>query len=98
MFIAKVVGSIWATVKHRSLENMKLLLVRRMDGITGKLSGSIMMAVDPKIGAGIGDIVLILDEGNSARQILDDPKGPIRTIVAGIVDEITMGDKFIKYH
>jgi microcompartment protein CcmK/EutM len=98
MIIAKVVGSVWATVKHGSLNNLKLLLVRKMDGITGKLSGTVMMAVDPKSGAGVGDIVLIVDEGNSARQILDDPGGPIRTIVAGIVDEVTSGDQLVKYH
>lgn len=98
MLIARVVGSVWGTVKHGSLMNLKLLLVRKMDGITGKMSGSVMMAVDPKAGAGVGDVVLIVDEGNSARQILGDPKGPIRTIVAGIVDQVTRGDTLVKYH
>jgi len=31
---------------------------------------------------------LILDEGNGARQILDDPDAPVRSIVVGIVDEV----------
>jgi ethanolamine utilization protein EutN len=77
---------------------MKLLLVRKMDAMTGKLSGGVMMAVDVKMGAGAGDVVLIVDEGNSARQILGDPHGPIRTIVAGIVDEVTSGNAFVKFH
>jgi ethanolamine utilization protein EutN len=98
MFIAKVVGSTWATVKHRSLENRKMMLIRPMDGITGKLSGKIQMAVDGGVGAGIGDSVLILDEGTGARQILDDPKAPIRAIIVGIIDEVTMGSTVIKHH
>jgi ethanolamine utilization protein EutN len=98
MFIAKVVGVTWATVKHRSLENRKMLLIRPMDGITGKLSGKIQMAVDGGVDAGMGDVVLILDEGTGARQILEDPKAPIRAIVVGIVDEITMGDTVMKHH
>ena len=40
------------------------------------------------VDAGIGDRVLLIDEGNSARQILGDPAAPVRTLVAGIIDEI----------
>jgi microcompartment protein CcmK/EutM len=33
---------------------------------------------------------LILDEGNGARQILDDSQAPVRSIVVGIVDEVEL--------
>jgi microcompartment protein CcmK/EutM len=36
--------------------------------------------------------VLIVDEGNSARQVLGLPTAPIRSVVVGIVDEIAMDD------
>ena len=72
--------------------------MRQIDGITGKPSGKVMMAVDRKFDAGIGDVVLILDEGNGARQILEDSKAPVRTIVYGIVDEVTAGGSSVKYH
>lgn len=98
MIIARVVGTTWATRRHKSLESMKLLLVQAMDGITGKLHGPVMMAVDRFLGAGIGDVVLIMDEGNSARQILGESAAPIRTIVAGIIDEVTVGERSVKYH
>ncbi|MCX7716237.1 MAG: EutN/CcmL family microcompartment protein, partial [Endomicrobia bacterium] len=85
MFIAKVVGNVWATRKHKSLQNTKLLLVRRIDGITGKfLDEDIILAVEPgnaKMNAGIGDIVIVMDEGNSARQLLEDKYAPVRTII-----------------
>jgi len=97
LFIARVVGNIWATRKHPSLENSKLLLVRPMDEITGELRGKIQMAVDCKLGAGIGDVVLVMDEGGSARQILNIENAPIRTIIAGIVDQAARGEKVACY-
>jgi ethanolamine utilization protein EutN len=39
--------------------------------------------------AGVGDVVLVLDEGNSARQIVGrEPDGAIRAVIVGIVDEV----------
>lgn len=97
MFIARVVGHVWATRKHSSLENLKLLLVCPMDGITGKLYGKPVLAVESRVDAGIGDPVLVLDEGNSARQILQDNQAPIRTIIVGILDEVKVGNQRVKY-
>ncbi|MCL5035509.1 MAG: EutN/CcmL family microcompartment protein [Chloroflexi bacterium] len=97
MFIARVVGNVWATRKHPSLENSKLLLVQPMDEITGKLKGKIQMAVDCKFNAGIGDVVLVMDEGSSARQIMKTDNAPIRTIIAGIVDQVARGEKTASY-
>ena len=36
-----------------------------------------------------GDLTQALDEGNGARQVLQAPGAPIRTVVIGIVDEVT---------
>ena len=93
MFVAKVVGNIWATQKTPELEGYKMLLVRKMHGITGKLTGKPLMAVADKIDAGIGDVVLILDEGGSARSMLGRSAAPVRTIVAGIIDQVRMEDE-----
>ena len=55
---------------------------------TGKTKeGRSMIAVDA-VGAGAGETVLILDEGNSARQVVDLEDAPIRAVIVGIVDEI----------
>ena len=41
--------------------------------------------------AGPGDIVLVNDEGNGARQLLDaEPYGPVRAVIVGIVDDIDL--------
>ncbi|HPZ09686.1 MAG TPA: EutN/CcmL family microcompartment protein [Candidatus Eremiobacteraeota bacterium] len=98
MFIGKVTGVLWATQKSPGLEGLKMLLVQKMHGISGKLSGKPVMAVADKIDAGIGDIVLVMDEGGSARSILNRDNAPIRTIIAGIIDQVSMNGEKIKYY
>ena len=88
MYIAEVVGNVWGTTKHPSLEGKTMLLVRAIDPITDKPTGEILMAVDT-VGAGPGSVVLVVDEGSSARQMLKDPKAPLRTVICGIVDRVT---------
>jgi len=98
MFTARVIGSVWATRKHKSLDGLKMMLVEPIDGSTGEVSGEVQMAVDFNAGSGPGDTVLIIDEGSSCRQILGHNKGPTRTIVAGVVDSVRSGDKEKRYH
>jgi microcompartment protein CcmK/EutM len=98
MFVGRVIGSVWCTKQHDSLNRKKLMLVQPLDGPTGKAYGEPMLAVDTKMGSGPGDTVLIMDEGNSARQIMDDKGAPVRTVVCGIVDSLTVSGKTVKFH
>lgn len=87
MLVAKVIGNVWATRKHPGLKNASLLLVKALDP-DGKPFGPATLALDGGQGAGPGDTVLVVDEGGSARKILKNPKAPVRTVIAGIVDEV----------
>ena len=99
MFIAKVIGTVWATRKHRSLENTRLLLIKPIEPLNGNfLPDEPILAVDKFIDAGLGNVVLVMDEGNSARQILNDPTAPIRTVICGIVDHVSTNKTIKKYH
>ena len=86
MTVGRVIGEVTATVKHEILENEKLLLVRAVK-LDGSLHGAPLLALD-RAQAGVGDTVLVLDEGNSARMILGASKAPMRTVVVGIVDRV----------
>jgi microcompartment protein CcmK/EutM len=97
MFIAEVVGNVWGTRKSPSLANKTLMLVRAIDPLTEKPLGDAMMAVDGGVGSGPGSVVLVLDEGGSARMVLDDKDAPVRTIIVGIVDSVISGGKVKKY-
>lgn len=97
MFIARVVGNVWATRKVIQLERKRLLLVQPLGEIL-EPTGKILMAVSDWVDAGPGDHVLVLDEGNSARQILNQPKGPIRSIIVGILDQVSIGTTTYHLH
>lgn len=90
MILARVTGSVVSTIHHAIVEGRKLLLAERLDQ-DGKPTGAYLIALDA-IGAGKGETVLILDEGNGARQILGDDSAPVRSIVVGIVDEVELGN------
>jgi microcompartment protein CcmK/EutM len=87
MYIGRVSGTVVATIKNELFEGRKLLLVDKLD-LEGLSTTKYDIAVD-MVQAGVGDLVLVLDEGNSARQIVDrEPLGAIRAVIVGIVDEV----------
>ncbi len=86
MVLAKVVGEVVATVKHPHLAAQKLLLVHVVTP-EGGATGRVMIAVDT-VQAGEGDMVLVNDEGNGAAQVLRRPRGAVRTVIVGVVDEV----------
>ena len=88
MYIGKVVGTVVATIKISHLEGHKLLLVDQLD-LQGKETGYYDIAVDVAQ-AGPGDTVLVIDEGNGARQILRLDPGAVRAVIVGVVDEVTL--------
>lgn len=89
MQIGRVSGHLVSTIKHAALRDRKLLLVEPYD-LEGKPTGRTTVAVDV-VDAGPGDWVLFLDEGSSASQILENPRGPVRTVVVGVVDAAVQG-------
>jgi len=86
MILGKACGAIYSTINHPFYDNRRLLVVDRLDS-KGRSTGKYLIAVDT-VDAGNGEIVLVIDEGNSARQIVDDSNAPIRSIIVGIVDHI----------
>lgn len=89
MYIGKVIGTVVATIKIDHLQDRKLLLVDQLD-LEGNETGYYDVAVDV-VQAGPGDTVMVIDEGNGARQILGIDPGAIRAVIVGVVDEIHIG-------
>jgi len=86
MQIARVCGTVVSTLKHPALAGQRLLIVQPCD-LDGRPAGAETMAIDV-VDAGPGDWVLLLDEGASASQLLENPRGPVRTLVVGVVDAV----------
>jgi len=96
MFLADVLGTVVSPVQIKILEGRKLLLVRPIDP-AGKPNGRARIAID-LAGAGEGDRVLVVDEGNAGRQLLNDPQGAVKTVVVGFVDAIELEGKLAYDH
>ncbi len=96
MIFSRVVGNLVATQKNEHLKGAKLMLLQPLDA-KGDCAGEQFIAIDA-VGAGIGDIVLAIAEGGSARQAYkaQSPLAPIDTIIAGIVDVIDTEDGMIR--
>ena len=88
MTIGRVAGEIYSTINHDFYNHKKLLVVDELT-LDGKPSGDYVIAVD-SVDAGVGETVLIVNEGGSARQVVDDSSAPIRSIIIGIIDQIML--------
>lgn len=86
MMLGTVKGTLTSTIHHRFYTGKKLLVVEKQD-FAGNPSGY-LIAIDGGVNAGVGQRVLVIDEGNSARQVVADPMAPLRSIIIGIVDRL----------
>ena len=86
MTFAKVTGTVVSTAKIEDLKGLKLMIVHPVNP-DGELTGKQIVAVDT-VQAGVGDEVLIIDEGGSAGIMLGTSAQPIRTVIAAIVDSV----------
>lgn len=86
--LAKVVGNIVSTLKPDSFKGGKLLLINPI-GLDEETDNNPEVAID-LVDAGPGDVVLVVNEGNTARQLLKTDKIPVRTLVVGVVDHFNV--------
>jgi microcompartment protein CcmK/EutM len=88
MKLCRVKGTVVSTVKVPVYEGQKLLVVQPLDE-RGAEVGHSFLAVD-RVQAGEGDMVLVNSEGNGARQLFGIDKLPIRSVIVGIVDQVSI--------
>jgi ethanolamine utilization protein EutN len=86
MILGKIVGTVVSTMKLKIYEGYKILVVQPLLSHVN-YKGNTFLAIDT-VQAGLGDTVIVIDEGNSARQIIDDKTAPVRSVIAGVVDEV----------
>ena len=86
MQLARVVGTVVATQKHRAFEGAKLLLVQPTT-VDDQPRGVPLLAVD-SVGAGVSERVLIVIEGRAAGEALGRKAAPVDAAIIGIIDEI----------
>lgn len=87
MILAKVKGNLVSTQKNKNFIGQKLLIVHPIDldfNIIGKKD---IIALD-KVNSGIGDTVLVAQEGKAVQQILGNKTTPAHSIIVAVVDSI----------
>jgi ethanolamine utilization protein EutN len=89
MQIARVLGTVVSTQKHRTLEGAKLLIVQPL-APDDTPRGVALLAVDG-VGAGVTEKVLIVLEGRAAGEALGRKAAPVDAAIVGIVDTVAVG-------
>ncbi|MGB0589658.1 MAG: EutN/CcmL family microcompartment protein [Myxococcota bacterium] len=88
MILGRVTGTVVSTVQHEFYQGRKQLIVRAILP-DGSFDGEKYVIAVDQVGAGVGQTVLVKDEGNSARQLLElDKSAPVRSVIVGIVDAV----------
>jgi ethanolamine utilization protein EutN len=84
MQIARVVGTVVATQKHRKFDGAKLLLVQPIT-LDDRPKGPALLAVD-SVGAGVHEKVLVVIE--AAGEALGRKGAPVDAAIIGIIDRV----------
>ena len=80
MKIGRVIDNIWATRKEETLRSAKLMIVQILDTPAADI-----------IGAGIGEMVIVVGGSSARRAGGYDSNVPIDAMIVGIIDENEWG-------
>jgi ethanolamine utilization protein EutN len=92
MLVARVIGELVSTHKHKSHVGRKALIVQPLD-LDGSDRGDAVIAFDA-VDAGVGDRVLLVTEGFSAMTSVGRPESPIDMAVLGVIDSLDLDPLF----
>ncbi|MGI8555961.1 MAG: EutN/CcmL family microcompartment protein [Pyrinomonadaceae bacterium] len=89
MLLAKVIGNVVATQKNQRYEGASVMLCRKLTAELAETEDT-LLALD-SVSAGIGDIVLIVQEGWSASTASTKKAGAaIDSAIVGVVDYVDL--------
>jgi ethanolamine utilization protein EutN len=88
MQIARVIGTVVSTQKHRKFEGAKLMLVQPLN-VDDSPRGTALLAVDG-VGAGVHEKVLVVLEGRAAGEALGRKAAPVDAAIVGIIDTVSL--------
>lgn len=96
MKIARVTGTVVSTIKYEKYVGMKLLRVRHLT-LDGQPTGEELIALDAA-DAGIGDIVLVNNDGGAAQMIMGDTKLIASVTICGVIDSYSWQGQIVHCH
>ncbi len=96
MKIARVTGTVVSTVKYEKYRGLKMLKVRHLT-LKGELTGEELVALDAA-DAGLGDIVLVNNDGGAAQMVVGDQTLIASVTICGVIDSYTWQGKTVFCH
>lgn len=87
MRIGRVIGNVVSTIKDHTHNGLKLMVVELMD-LNGNPYGPEVVCIDTA-DAGIGDTVIVSDDGDSALMIFEINDCAVDWVICGVVDRYT---------
>jgi microcompartment protein CcmK/EutM len=90
MLLCKVTGTIVATQKNPNLKDKKILTVQPIS-LDQKALGKDLLAIDT-VDAGLGDTVLVVQEGQAAAQLLKNKEVPVHSVIVAVVDGLDVSE------
>ena len=96
MKLARVTGTVVSTVKYEKYRGLKMLLVRHLDLDLNEV-GEELVALDAA-NAGLGDIVLVNNDGGAAQMVLNDKTLIASVTICGVIDSFTVQGKTVHCH
>lgn len=88
MILGRVIGEVVATQKHSSHEGRKVLMVQPVTP-EGEDRGDTVLALDA-VDAGVGDKVLVVQEGYAAMSAAGRTNAPIDATIVAVIDAVEM--------
>ncbi|MGI8783162.1 MAG: EutN/CcmL family microcompartment protein [Acidobacteriota bacterium] len=88
MILGRVIDPVIATQKHASFDGTKLLLVQPLN-LSLQPEGDPLLAIDA-VDAGVGDTVLVVQDGWAACHLLGQKESPVDAGIIGIVDSVDL--------
>lgn len=89
MMLARVLGNIVATQKNHRYQNARVMLCQQITPEGDEMSNTIL-ALD-SVDAGVGDMVLIVQEGwGASTAATGEPGAAIDSAIVGVVDRIDL--------
>lgn len=87
MNLARIDGNVVSAACHPSMEGFRTVICQPVDA-EGNDEGTPVLAVDC-LGAGLHELVILSTDGSATRELVKDPKTPLRNLIVGIVDPKT---------
>ncbi len=86
MILCRVTGTHVAPAKHPLLVGHKYLIVEPIRLPGGDLSGGVDFLAIDTVDAGVGDTVLVVQEGSVVADLFGRPDIPAHTVILAVVD------------